>query len=263
MHQGQHECRKLLDGNSWPAASHAKDSKALNRNFGTVNKVVTTELKQLVNALIQSSQGTKRDKSNDECRLCGQKGHWERECPTKKKGFGAQQSKSKRADANRGKSKQANSKGKHNPPKAGESEIKVIDGKKKHWCAKCKRWTLSHGTETHKSKEELQKQAVNTLRVGFDMQPSAYKLTGPDFDKPMHNQETFPKIACDLLNHLPSESTGRSPLEIFSRQSYSIKRLQDFHAWGCPVYVLDSTLQDGKKLPRWKSRSSITFQAYT
>ena len=64
------------------------------------------------------------------------------------------------------------------------------------------------------------------------------------------------KHACDLLNHLPSESTGRSPLETFSRQSYSIKRLQDFHVWGCPVCVLDSTLQDGKKLPRWKSRSA-------
>ena len=25
--------------------------------------------------------------------------------------------------------------------------------------------------------------------------------------------------------------------------------------WGCPVYVLDPTVQDGKKLPRWKPKS--------
>ena len=27
--------------------------------------------------------------------------------------------------------------------------------------------------------------------------------------------------------------------------------------WGCPAYVLDPTLQDGKKLPRWKPRSRL------
>eukprot|EP00957_Ditylum_brightwellii_P072341 5498478-Ditylum_brightwellii.AAC.1 len=25
----------------------------------------------------------------------------------------------------------------------------------------------------------------------------------------------------------------------------------DLHVWGCPEYVLDPTLQDGKKLPKW------------
>ena len=42
------------------------------------------------------------------------------------------------------------------PPKAGEPEIKVIDGKKQYWCAKCNRWTESHGTDGHKTKEQLQ-----------------------------------------------------------------------------------------------------------
>ncbi|MGH7955352.1 MAG: hypothetical protein ACREOZ_05270, partial [Gloeomargaritales cyanobacterium] len=31
--------------------------------------------------------------------------------------------------------------------------------------------------------------------------------------------------------------------------------LQGTHVWGCPTYVLDPTLQDGKKLPKWKPRS--------
>jgi hypothetical protein len=27
------------------------------------------------------------------------------------------------------------------------------------------------------------------------------------------------------------------------------------HVWGCPVYVLDPKLQDGKKLPKWNPHS--------
>jgi hypothetical protein len=26
------------------------------------------------------------------------------------------------------------------------------------------------------------------------------------------------------------------------------------HAWGCPVYVLDKTIADGKIIPQWKPR---------
>lgn len=31
--------------------------------------------------------------------------------------------------------------------------------------------------------------------------------------------------------------------------------LHNTHVWGCPSYVLDPTLQDGKKLPKWQPRS--------
>jgi hypothetical protein len=31
--------------------------------------------------------------------------------------------------------------------------------------------------------------------------------------------------------------------------------LQNLHVFGCPVYVLDPTLQDAKKLPKWNRRS--------
>jgi hypothetical protein len=33
------------------------------------------------------------------------------------------------------------------------------------------------------------------------------------------------------------------------------RHLQRAHVWGCPVYVLDPTLQDGKKLPKWHARA--------
>ena len=29
----------------------------------------------------------------------------------------------------------------------------------------------------------------------------------------------------------------------------------DLHVWGCPTYMLDPKLQDGKKIPQWKPRS--------
>jgi len=35
----------------------------------------------------------------------------------------------------------------------------------------------------------------------------------------------------------------------------SYQHLQRLHVWGCPVYVLDPKLQDGKKLPKWQPRS--------
>ena len=59
-----------------------------------------------------------------------------------------------------------------------------------------------------------------------------------------------------ILNHLPRSDTGRSPIELFSRRTLSYGSFSDLHVWGCPVYVLDSTLSSGHKLPRWKSRSS-------
>ena len=58
--------------------------------------------------------------------------------------------------------------------------------------------------------------------------------------------------ACYLFNHVPSIDTGLSPTDIFTKTRWPQKKFHDMHVWGCPVYVLDKTLQDGKKLPKWK-----------
>jgi hypothetical protein len=58
-----------------------------------------------------------------------------------------------------------------------------------------------------------------------------------------------------LHNHVPNPSTGISPIDIFTKTRWEQRKLHDLHVWGCPVYVLDKTLSDGKKLPRWKPRS--------
>jgi hypothetical protein len=56
-------------------------------------------------------------------------------------------------------------------------------------------------------------------------------------------------------NHTPNRSSGFSPIEIFSGTKLDTIVLPDARTWGCPTYVLDPTLQDGKKIPKWKPRS--------
>lgn len=62
--------------------------------------------------------------------------------------------------------------------------------------------------------------------------------------------------ACYVFNHVPDHSTGLSPADIFTKTRWPHKRFHDLHVWGCPVYVLEKSLQDGKKIPKWKPRSN-------
>jgi hypothetical protein len=51
---------------------------------------------------------------------------------------------------------------------------------------------------------------------------------------------------------MPREDGGLSPIKIFTKQVvHDHSSLTNAHVWGCPVYVLDPKLQDGKKLPKW------------
>ena len=63
------------------------------------------------------------------------------------------------------------------------------------------------------------------------------------------------QYAVFLYNHLPSIHTGVSPHDHFTKTTWPIKHIHNLHVWGCPVYVLHKSLQDGNKLSRWKSRS--------
>ncbi|KAI2491142.1 hypothetical protein MHU86_23428 [Fragilaria crotonensis] len=58
-----------------------------------------------------------------------------------------------------------------------------------------------------------------------------------------------------LHNHMPNQTTGLSPIDIFTKSRWQQHKFHDVHVWGCPVYVLHKTIADGKKLPRWAPRS--------
>ena len=52
--------------------------------------------------------------------------------------------------------------------------------------------------------------------------------------------------------------TGISPIEHFTGARHDCtKLLKRLHVWGASSYVLDSTLQDSKKLPKWQSRARL------
>jgi hypothetical protein len=63
------------------------------------------------------------------------------------------------------------------------------------------------------------------------------------------------RFAVDLHNATPT-SSGLTPEEIFTGVK-SRNRLHDFHSFGCPIFVLDPSLQQGNKIPRWKPRSRV------
>eukprot|EP00804_Cyclotella_cryptica_P014513 CCRYP_004809-RB/>CCRYP_004809-RB protein AED:0.52 eAED:0.36 QI:0/0/0/1/0/0/2/0/183 len=52
-------------------------------------------------------------------------------------------------------------------------------------------------------------------------------------------------------------TTGLTPLELLSKTKADHRDLLRSHVWGCPVFVLDPKLQDGKKIPKWNCRSRL------
>ena len=80
------------------------------------------------------------------------------------------------------------------------------------------------------------------------------QLRWPDATSP----ELWPMAmehASYLINIIPNINEGLSPEEKFARAFKPTNRLTDLPVWGCPTYVLEPTLQDGKKLPKWRPRS--------
>ena len=58
-----------------------------------------------------------------------------------------------------------------------------------------------------------------------------------------------------LWNRLPKKDSGLAPIEVFSEVTMDTSVLQRMRVFGCPCYVLDTKIQDGKKLPKWKPKS--------
>jgi len=66
---------------------------------------------------------------------------------------------------------------------------------------------------------------------------------------------------CIATCHLPYQHHSwlqwASPTEIFTGVKNISKNLLDFHPFGCPILVLDPSLQQGHKIPCWKPCSRV------
>ena len=60
-----------------------------------------------------------------------------------------------------------------------------------------------------------------------------------------------------LWNRMPRKASGLSPMEVFYDTKSDHQELRGAKVWGCPAYVLDPRIQDGKKIPRWNPRSKM------
>ncbi len=62
-----------------------------------------------------------------------------------------------------------------------------------------------------------------------------------------------------VFNRMPSMHNGLPPNEIWSSCHAPTKEFHQAHVFGCPLYilVLDATLQDGHKIPKWSPRARL------
>ena len=63
------------------------------------------------------------------------------------------------------------------------------------------------------------------------------------------------RYANDVANTL-QDKNGSSPFQRFAKVSVQ-SNLKDYHAFGCPVYALDSKLASGKRIGQWNPRCRI------
>ena len=74
-----------------------------------------------------------------------------------------------------------------------------------------------------------------------------------------YSQDLWPfalDYATWLWNHTPKKD-GPAPIEIFCKTTTSCEYLRRAKVFGCPVYVLDPRMQDGKKIPKWSPRARL------
>jgi hypothetical protein len=66
-------------------------------------------------------------------------------------------------------------------------------------------------------------------------------------------------IDCNVwvFNRLPNSTSGILPNKLWSQVQHVDNKLCCAHVFGCPVYVLDASLQDGKKIPKWNPRACL------
>jgi Zinc knuckle len=115
----------------WLPTKNVRDNHGAPTNFAN-----TAKTRRALNVVPNTSQT-----STGACHNCGQPGHWAKNCLTKKL-HPKLPTKPQATAWTRA------------PPPPGSPQTKMMHNKKFHWCARCNRWTTSHGTDQHRSKPE-------------------------------------------------------------------------------------------------------------
>jgi len=142
--------RSYKDKKEWIPAKNVPDSRAPPSKFGA-NMIEDKPLTRTEFMTLMQSGFAKQEKP---CYECGEVGHWKRDCPKLKGKTGGQQPRQQRGRY--GQSQRTGQQAKSwklIPPGQGQPQSKFTsEGKAFHWCAKCKRWSTTHGTAEHTGK---------------------------------------------------------------------------------------------------------------
>ena len=188
---------QLLKDDLWTPAKNPIDStKPTLANVASTCIPVGTSDDNVLNAVLNLLQANVKAKTNDKkktpqnspCHICGKLGHWAPDCPQKKQGSNAKNSNQGKATASTGKGSQS---WRRTRPEDGQPESKMHNGKEYFWCEKCKRWTASHGTSTHRGSRRNKEDSTSdvNLAANLTLDPSVWNVSA--FDPFAPNGDSF------------------------------------------------------------------------
>ena len=149
--------RLLKETHQWPPSKTSSDSKVVPRAFAAITddvndiESIKQEYAKQLLVLLQTDALNKGGTPSKDisCFGCGAKGFTKRTCPKCKKSYEA--GKGGRGPKSHGNDNRGGG-WKTKAPASGEPQTKDSNGRTFHWCAKCKRWSTTHSTDTHVSK---------------------------------------------------------------------------------------------------------------
>ena len=142
--------RKANQDGRWLPSKTPRDSRSAPRNFANQAK------------LQQHAPSVDKSKTTGVCHNCNKPGHWARNCPSSAATARTSNRVPSRGNSRHHPTTTGSTPWTKVPPANGASETKSMHGKTFYWCAKCKRWTTSHKTSEHKSKESNESVAATT-----------------------------------------------------------------------------------------------------